>query len=216
MARPFPRLGPVSFRKACREASASLFPKAPRAGSSIARKQTSCQDCMYRSCGTHACQMKTLSPDPVETLALLPLVHDRKAERQWLQNTLTWLKSYPKALRTERLRALGDAICSNPAAKQRFQQIWVEAFAPRLFSEAGLPEGTSLAREFVARLKKRLIPQLEDELDLYAALDSAELSLPDANWIAGLTEEDSAPWRELLGGSISDLPVAIRLLAVRA
>lgn len=159
--------------------------------------------------------MTTFS-DPVETLAVLPLDHDRKAEREWLQNALAWLKTSPKALRAERLRALGDGIRTDPAAKQKFQQLWIEAFAPRLFSEAGLPEGTSLAREFVARLKKRLIPRLEDELDLYAALDSAELNLQDANWISGLTEQDVAPWRDLLGGSVRDLPVAIRLLAVRA
>jgi site-specific recombinase len=162
--------------------------------------------------------MKTqaISADPVAALALLPLDPGAEAERQWLQNTLSWLKNSPQALRAERLRALAEGINGDLATKNRFQQIWVRAFAPRLFSEAGLPEGTSLAREFVARLKKRLIPPLEDELDLYAALDSADLTTQNAHWIAGLTPEDSAPWRELLGGSTSDLPVAIRLLALRA
>jgi site-specific recombinase len=160
--------------------------------------------------------MQAVSPDPVKALALLAVDDDPKVERQWLQNTLAWLKSVPPERRNERLRGLAEGICDDPATKQRFQQIWVRAFAPRLFSEAGLPEGTSLLREFVVRLKRRLLPQLEDELDLYAALHVADLTDPDADWIAGLSQDDSEPWRELLDGFASDLPVAIRLLAVRA
>jgi site-specific recombinase len=160
--------------------------------------------------------MQVVPADPVKALALLPLDDNIKIEREWLQNTLAWLKSAPPERRTERLRSLAEGIHGEPAIKQRFQQIWVKAFAPRLVSEAGLPEGTSLLREFVARLKKRLLPQLEDELDLYAALQTADLTNQDAKWIAGLTEDDEAPWRDLLGGSTSDLPVAIRLLALRA
>jgi len=57
---------------------------------------------------------------------------------------------------------------------------------------------------------------LEDELDLYAALHMADLDEKDADWLAGLGDEDIASWRVLLGGSAGDFLVAIRLLALRA
>lgn len=79
-----------------------------------------------------------------------------------------------------------------------------------------MPEATSLARELVVRVKRRLLPQLEDELDLYAALRMAGLDEEDADWVAGIGDNDVYPWRELLSGSASDFPVAIRLLALRA
>jgi site-specific recombinase len=161
-------------------------------------------------------EMQAVFTDPGQALALLPVDQGAQIERQWLQNTLAWLKSVPPEMRTERLRRLAEGICGHPVTKQRFQHIWVNAFAPRLFSEAGLPEATSLLRELIARVKRRLLPQLEDELDLYAALHMADLDDEDAAWVAGLGEEDAAPWRELLGGSAGDFTVAIRLLALRA
>ena len=81
---------------------------------------------------------------------------------------------------------------------------------------SGLPEATSPLRELVVRVKKRVLPQVDDDLDLYAALQAAELDEEDAEWIAGLSDEDIASWRQLLGQSRSDLVVAIRLLALRA
>ena len=137
-------------------------------------------------------------------------------ERQWLQNTLAWLKSAPPEIRTERLRRLAEGIGGDPGTRQRFRQIWGQAFAPRLYSEAGLPEATSLLRELIVRVKRRLLPQLEDELDLYAALHMADLDDGDAEWVAGLSDEDVVPWRDLLGQSAGDLLVAVRLLALRS
>lgn len=160
--------------------------------------------------------MHAAPSDPVQALALLPLDQGQEIERIWLQSTLAWLKSVPPEPRTERLRRLAKGIGGNPATKQRFQQIWGRAFAPRLFSEAGLPEATSLLREWVARVKKRLLPQVEDELDLYACLNLANLGEKDAEWLAALNEADAAPWRELIGASAGDFPIAIRLLALRA
>jgi site-specific recombinase len=159
--------------------------------------------------------MQDLSSDPVQALALLPLDENGQTERQWLQNTLAWLKSVPPGERIGRLRGLAEGI-RRPGTKERFQHLWVKAFAPRLYCEAGMPEATSLARELMGRVKRRLLPQLEDDLDLYAALHLADLNEADAQWVAALAEEDIAPWRELLGGSTRDFPVAIRLLAVRA
>jgi site-specific recombinase len=160
--------------------------------------------------------MKGIASDPVQALAILAPGQSAQAEREWLQNTLAWLKSVPPEKRTERLRGLAEGIGGNPDARERFRQIWEKAFAPRVFAEAGLPEATSLARELMARVKRRVLPQPEDELDLYAALQGSDLNEEDAEWVAGLSEEDAAPWRELVGGSAADFAVAIRLLALRA
>jgi site-specific recombinase len=160
--------------------------------------------------------MQAASLDPVQALTLLPVDASPQSERQWLQNSLSWLNSVPPEIRTTRLRRMAEGISGDPGAREKFQQIWARAFAPRVFSEAGLPQATSLWREVIARVKRRLLPQLEDELDLYAALHLAELDNDDAKWVAGLREEDTAPWRDLLSGSAGDFLVAIRLLALRS
>jgi site-specific recombinase len=160
--------------------------------------------------------MPAVSSDPVQALALVPLNQSAEIERQWLQDTLAWLKDVPAEIRTERLRRLAEGLLGRPGAKERFQQIWARAFSARLFSEAGLPEATSLLRELITRVKRRMLPQLEDELDLYAALQTAGLDAGDAEWVAALSDQDLAPWRELMGGWAGDFPVAIRLLALRA
>ena len=161
-------------------------------------------------------EMQGISSDPAHALAVLPPDQSAQIERQWLEDTLAWLKSTPPQMRTQRLRRLAEGICGHPGTKERFQSIWVKAFAPKLFAEGGLPEATSLPRELMARVKKRLLPQLEDELDLYAALQMTDLDDEDARWVASLSDDDVAPWRELLSESAGDFAVAIRLLALRA
>jgi site-specific recombinase len=158
--------------------------------------------------------MQDVAPDPIPALALLPLDHRVQSERQWLQDSLAWLKSVPPEQRNQRLRRLADGLRGDPAAQERFQHIWAAAFAPRLYSEAGIPEATSLARELIVRVKRRLLPQMADDLDIYTALHMAGLDGRDADWVAGLSDQDTAPWRVLLGGSAGDFPVAIRLLAI--
>jgi site-specific recombinase len=160
--------------------------------------------------------MRAVSDDPVQALARLSREQSEEVERQWLQNTLAWLKVAPPVARTERLRHLAEGIGKLPDMRERFQLIWVKAFPPRLFSEAGLPEATSLVRELMARLKRRILPQLEDELDLYTALHTADLDDADAKWLAGLSNRDVSEWRELLGNQAGHFPVAMRLLAIRA
>jgi len=157
-----------------------------------------------------------LSDAPVESLALLPLDEAEETERQWLQDTLAWLKSSPPETRTGRLRHLAEGMRKLPDSRQRFQRIWAKACPSRLFSEAGFAEATSLPRELIARLKRRILPQLEDELDLYGALHMTDLDAADAEWIAGLDDADAAEWRELLSDSTGHILAAIRLLAVRA
>src|ERR1035438_5870869 len=134
--------------------------------------------------------MQEVSPDPVQALALLPLDQDELVERQWLQDSLAWLKSFPPERRSFCWRRLAGGLCGDPTARDRFQRLWGKAFAPRLYSEAGIPEATSLARELFVRLKRRVLPQLEDNLDIYAALHMADLDDQDAEWVAELSRSE--------------------------
>ena len=146
----------------------------------------------------------------------MPLDQGEEFEREWLQDTLAWLKIAPPPARTERLRHLAEGMRKLPDARQRFQQIWAKACPSRLLAEAGFAEATSLTRELIARLKRRLLPQLEDELDLYGALHLADPDAADGEWVAALDASDAADWSELLGDSSGHILAAMRLLAVRA
>ena len=160
--------------------------------------------------------MPSVLPDPVQALALLPLGESEGIERRWLQDTLAWLKGVPPGQRTERLRSLAEGIRRQSSTKERFKQIWVKSFASKVYAEAGLAEATSLPRELMGRVKRRLLPQFEDDVDLYAALYMADLTDADADWVIGLSEDDVLGWQELIAGSTNDFAVAIRLLALRA
>ena len=160
--------------------------------------------------------MQDVHSDPVQALARLSLDESGQAGRQWLQNTVAWLKHAPSLGRSERFRHLADGVLGNAAIRARFEQIWTQAYPPRLYVEAGLPEATSPLRELVVRVKKRVLPRVDDDLDLYAALQAAGLDEQDAKCVLGLSEEAISPWRDLLGQSRSDLIVAVRLLALRA
>jgi hypothetical protein len=64
--------------------------------------------------------MQAISDDPVQALALLPLDQPEETERQWLQNTLAWLKSASPETRTDRLRHFAEGLRRLPDARQRF------------------------------------------------------------------------------------------------
>jgi site-specific recombinase len=161
-------------------------------------------------------KMQDVHFDPVRALARLPLDQGGQTGRQWLQNTVAWLTSAPADSRGTRLRYFAEGISGDIAIEERFKQIWTEAYPPRLYAEAGLPEAASPLRELIVRVKKRVLPQVDDDLDLYATLRAADLQEEHAECIVGLSAEEIAPWRELFGQSHSDLIVAIRLLALRA
>ena len=156
------------------------------------------------------------SLEPAQALVRLPLDESLRLDREWLQDCLAWLKSTPADVRSVRLRRLADDLCANPAAKARFQHIWEQAFAPRLYAEAGIADPTSLAHELVARLKRRLLPQFVDDL--------AGASL--AYDISSLAWSHDVPWSEvgwatlgLLATGLLNFSVSFALglgLAVRA
>jgi len=160
--------------------------------------------------------MRPIAEDPIQSLALLPLDGGEQIERQWLQDSLRWLKNMPPDRRTEGLRLLAVGMDKLPDTRRRFQQIWRRACPARLLSEAGLPEATSLPREWVARLTRRVLPHVEDELDLYAALHTMDLNAADARWVAGLDDAMASAWGGLLGNAEPHILAAIRMLAVRA
>jgi site-specific recombinase len=159
--------------------------------------------------------MQDVYSDPVQVLACLPHDQSGQMEREWLQTTVAWLKDAPSHKRGERLRHLVEGVMGDIAIRERFEQIWKQAYPPRLYAEAGLPEAASPLRELIVRVKKRVLPQVADDLDLYAALQAAELDEEDAEWIARLSNEGIASCRLLLGQSRSNVLVAIRLLALR-
>ncbi len=163
--------------------------------------------------------MGVASEDPIQGLSHLPLDADEKLERAWFQDSVAWLKSVPPGARTELLHRLAVGITeADPGLdlKARFRRMWTEAFAPKLFVEAGLPESTSLAHEMVRRIQRRVLPQLESRLDLCTALHAAELEQADADWIANLTDEAASEWAPLVGATPDDILIALRLLAVQA
>jgi site-specific recombinase len=159
--------------------------------------------------------MQDVQSNPVQVLACLPVDQSAQTERQWLQTTLAWLKDAPSHKRSERLRHLVEGVLGDIAVRERFEQIWMQAYPPRLYAEAAMPEATSPLRELIVRIKKRILPQVADDLDLYAALQAAELNEEDAEWIGRLSDEETAACGELLGQSRSNVLAAIRLLALR-
>jgi len=140
----------------------------------------------------------------------------QELERRWLQDTLAWLKSVPPDPRASLLHYLGEGLTADRALTERFHRLWTRSFPPRLFCEAGLPEENSLVRELMVRIKRRILPQMEQRLDLYAALQAAELNEEDAVWVAGLNEEELRHWKQLLPAAIEDYGIALRLLSIRA
>jgi site-specific recombinase len=159
------------------------------------------------------------SGNPVQALAALPADAAGMLESQWLQDTLAWLrcdgrKSIPPSFRTLRLRELAAAI-EESGLRDRVALIWSRAAPHRLLSDAALPEETSFLREISVRLKRRLMPRFEGEMDLYSALDAAGLRAADVEWLANLSEQDAAPWSGIVGVSPEDVCKALRLLAAR-
>jgi site-specific recombinase len=157
--------------------------------------------------------------NPMQAIALLPPEPQESSERRWLQQTIAWLradgkKSIDGETRTGRLRELAAAL-ESPGVRDRFASLWSRASPDRLLPDAALPEETSLARELSVRLKRRLMPQLEQDLDLYSALECAGLTLADADWIESLSDADLAPWVEILAASGEHRQKALRLLAAR-
>lgn len=154
--------------------------------------------------------------DPLKNLSALPPDASEEREREWLQHTVTWLKSFSPDSRTILLGHLCSGLQTDPLLHKRFCSIWQRSFPAGLFAEAGLPAENSLFKELTLRVKRRLLPQPQEELDLYAALQEAGLTKADADWVASLPEENLREWQALLPPASRAIVSALRILAVRA
>jgi len=159
------------------------------------------------------------SGNPLQTLAALPTDLDEAQESQWLQNTLAWLrydgsKSVAPIFRSRRLQEFATGL-EKLGMRGRVALIWTRAAPHRLLSDAALPEETSLLREISVRLKRRLMPSFERELDLYSVLDASALGVDDLEWIANLPEQDAAFWNDIVSVSETQICKALHLLAAR-
>lgn len=154
--------------------------------------------------------------DPLKNLSVLPADASEELEREWLQDTFSWLKTFSPESRTILLRHLCSGFEAEPALRERFCRIWQRGFPARLFAEAGLPAENSLFKELTLRIKRRLLPQPEQELDLYAALQESELTKADADWVASLGDDDARAWQTILPPATDSIRAALRILAVRA
>ncbi len=153
--------------------------------------------------------------DPLAALLLLPADASEETERSWFQNTVGWLKNAPLASRHILLRHLSTGLLAEPELHDRFCRIWQRGFPARVFAEAGLPAENSLSKELTWRIKRRLLPLVEEDLDLYQTLQAAELADDDAGWFENLADEDIREWREILPPNKEAILSAIKLLAVR-
>ncbi|MBS1872645.1 MAG: hypothetical protein JSU00_05495 [Acidobacteria bacterium] len=162
--------------------------------------------------------MSTSLP-PATILDALPRKVDEAEEGRWLADAVGWLRfdgdgALAAGARTHRLRELASAIDA-AGLRDEVAALWRRASPERLLCDAALPDETSLLREISVGIRRRLLPQLDDVSDLYSALDTAGLTLEDADWLAGLEEPEAAAWSKLLAPSEEALTKALRLLAAR-
>jgi len=125
---------------------------------------------------------------PEELLSSIPAGADA-GDHVWLHDVLDWIISTPVQARTERLSLLTDTLQRHPEhqqLEQRLRDMWQHESAARVLAEAGLPDEVVFLHELTSRLLRYVIPTEESEGDLYALLDSLDLSEADARWLADL------------------------------
>lgn len=100
--------------------------------------------------------------------------------------------------------------------ERRLREMWQHESAARVLAEAGLPDEVVFLHELGSRLLRYIIPSEELEGDLYALLDSLDLSEADANWIASLPPDLFDYWSALLAPGRVAVTEAAKLLGARA
>lgn len=154
---------------------------------------------------------------------LLGNLLDPSAAGGAMEDLLQWLRAAPPAgdpaPRTLRLRDLAQAMAVHPQASQlraRLAAAWHHASAIRLLAETGLPDRVTFLGEAVRKLVDGFVPRGEAAEDLHAILVRLRLTEADAAWVAELTEEDLAPFLDLIAPEPATWAQAIQLLAARA
>ncbi|HEY3740374.1 MAG TPA: hypothetical protein VGL53_11040 [Bryobacteraceae bacterium] len=153
-----------------------------------------------------------------ELLATIPARTD-SSDHVWLHDLLDWTLSASSHIRTERLSVLTTELTSHPnraILEQRLREMWQHESAARVLAEAGLPDEVVFLHELGSRLLRNIIPSEEMEGDLYALLDSLDLTEADANWIASLPPDLFDYWSALLAPGRVAVAEAAKLLGARA
>jgi site-specific recombinase len=156
--------------------------------------------------------------------SLLSLLRAAGSDEVWFEGLVRHLMAAspeggPDSPRSERLAALTHLLQVDPFGplwRARIRAIWSHASAVRFLADTGMPVHTGFGREAMERVVSRLVPSLDPEGDLSAYLGRLQLTELDANWIAGLTETELQPWRELLALPAESVWDAVQLLAYRA
>lgn len=143
----------------------------------------------------------------------------------WLGVLLRWLRAADPASRggisprTERLRELAAAITAHPQAdelRRQVQHAFSNPSVVHLLADSGTPVETSMGRELVRRLSRRLLPRLSRETDVPEQLERLELTEADARWIEGLDPTDAGWWGPLVTPPRARWLEAAQVVAVRA
>jgi site-specific recombinase len=155
---------------------------------------------------------------PQEVLAGIPDRAD-PSDHVWLHDLLDWTLSAPPQDRTRRLTQLTEALMAHPERahmEQRLCEMWQHESAARVLAEAGLPDEVVFLHELSSRLLRYIIPSEESEGDLYALLDSLDLSEADARWLAKLPPPLLEYWSGILAPGKVAVAEAAKLLGARA
>lgn len=121
--------------------------------------------------------------------------------------------------RTQELAELTQAIDGHPereAIRAALREFWSHHSYVRVISEAGLPDEAFLLRELLARALRHLLPVDEVGGDLYVLLDSLNLKLSDAHWLANLPEDLLLAWADVFRPAPASILASGKVLALRA
>ncbi|MDR7270396.1 site-specific recombinase [Pelomonas saccharophila] len=120
------------------------------------------------------------------------------AERNlWLVRLLEWLRHAPREAGTPRpivrLKHLLNVLERHPEHAYTFAGViagvWNDVDAVALFAEVGFAPRMALWHEFLARLRRRLLPATADTRDLAALFELLFGDEADEDWIAAIDDE---------------------------
>jgi site-specific recombinase len=150
---------------------------------------------------------------------LLAFDHSASRERTiWVYGILRDFLDVPISWRTDILLQFIAEIDSHPCSREVrdvLRDFWSHHSYIRVISEAGLPDEIFFLRELLARALRHLTPVDEVQGDLYILLDSLNLRVPDAQWVASLPDSVLDWWADIFRPSSASILVSCKLLAMR-
>lgn len=143
----------------------------------------------------------------------------------WIGVLLRWLKAAAPAgadalpPRTLRLRALTRAMADHPQTEElqlQIQRAFSNPSVTELLADSGTPVETSIGRELMRRVGRRILPRQSRETDIPEQLARLELTEADARWVGGLDQGDVSWWAPLVAPPRARWMEAAQVVAVRA